>query len=113
MTVEYQSLSPDMRVLSAIRLKEVRAEIDKKKYEGLTRPELYNTLNELNSGLSQEDADNSLKNLLDWGMIQGSIQGEGKKGYRRTVAVSSVSLGSADTHLRLLGWLEEKRELKI
>lgn len=112
MAVEYQSLSPDMRVLSAIRLKEIRAEIDKRKYEGLTKPELYNTLNELNSGLSQKDADNSLKNLLDWGVLQSSIRNEGKKEYREKVVVSSVSRGDADMNLRRLGWLEEKKRIK-
>jgi hypothetical protein len=113
MVVEYQSLSPDMRVLSAIRFKEIKAEIEKRKYEGLTKPELYNTLNELNSGLSHKDADNSLKSLLDWGILQPFIRAEGKKRYRRTVIVSSVSRESGDEHLKLLGWLKENRELKI
>jgi hypothetical protein len=113
MKFNYEILSSDMKVLTAVRLEEKRAEIENKEYDGLTKSDLERVLEKLNAGLTEKQIKKSVKNLMDWGVIRGSVRKKGENNYARTIIVAQEAYETADVQLKALGWLKEESKLTV
>jgi len=106
--VNFDSFQPAMKVQLVLRLEEKRAEIEGRRYEGLSKREITGAMGRFKSGLTPRQIGSAIKLCYMWGMVIPETRERKDGEYEAIYRTAACEYHLLDPLLKRLGWLRER-----